>query len=244
MRSSWRGRSWSLSDTLVRDYDVVEFLSRLCQRSVEVLEVTAAGALLTDGAKQLQVVAASTETVTVAADPASGGPVRGCLPRGRRAGPCPTFAGWADAGRCSAPRALGAGMAGVCAFPMRLRADRIGALNVFQATPGALDEAAAGQALADVATIAILQARVVEDAARLAGQLERALESGWWSSRPRGSWPSGSGSTRRWRSSDCGEPPPTRSPGDSASAASETVRPNGPTDPPTRLSARPLRLAP
>ena len=70
-------------------------------------------------------------------------------------------------------------MAGVCAFPMRLRADRIGALNVFQATPGALDEAAvlAGQALADVATIAILQARAVEDAARLAGQLEHALES-------------------------------------------------------------------
>jgi hypothetical protein len=64
-------------------------------------------------------------------------------------------------------------MAGVCAFPMRLRADRIGALNVFQATPGALDEAAAlaGQALADVATIAILQARAVEDAARLAGQV-------------------------------------------------------------------------
>jgi AmiR/NasT family two-component response regulator len=41
------------------------------------------------------------------------------------------------------PRALGAGVAGVCAFPMRLRADRIGALNVFQATPGALDETAA-----------------------------------------------------------------------------------------------------
>ena len=49
------------SDTLVRDYDVVEFLSRLCQRSVEVLEVMAAGALLTDGAKRLQVVAASTD---------------------------------------------------------------------------------------------------------------------------------------------------------------------------------------
>jgi AmiR/NasT family two-component response regulator len=62
---------------------------------------------------------------------------------------------------------------------MRLRADRIGAVNVFQATPGAFDEAAvlAGQALADVATIAIPQARAVEDAARLAGQLERALAS-------------------------------------------------------------------
>ena len=62
---------------------------------------------------------------------------------------------------------------------MRLRADRIGALNVFQATPGSFDQAAvlAGQALADVATIAILQARAVEDAAQLAGQLEHALES-------------------------------------------------------------------
>jgi hypothetical protein len=37
------------SDTLVGDYDVVEFLARLCQRSVEVLEVTAAAAFLTTG---------------------------------------------------------------------------------------------------------------------------------------------------------------------------------------------------
>jgi GAF domain-containing protein len=169
------------SDTLVRDFDVMEFLSRLCQRSVEVLEVTAAGALLTDGARQLQVVAASTETVTVLET----------LQIQRQEGPC------VDAYRSGqrvavpdlrrvgrrwpvfTPRALGAGMAGVCAFPMRLRDARIGALNVFQATPGSFDEAAvlAGQALADVATIAILQARAVEDAARLAGQLEHALES-------------------------------------------------------------------
>ena len=93
--------------------------------------------------------------------------------------PCRTSAGSAGAGRRSPPGALGAGISGVCAFPMRLRADRIGALNVFQTTPGPLDQAAvlAGQALADVATIAILQARAVEDAARLAGQLEHALKS-------------------------------------------------------------------
>jgi GAF domain-containing protein len=169
------------SDTLVRDFDVTEFLSRLCQRSVEVLEVTAAGALLTDGSRQLQVVAASTETVTVLET----------LQIQRQEGPC------VDAYRSGqrvavpdlhrvgrrwpvfTPRALGAGVAGVCAFPMRLRAARIGALNVFQATPGSFDEAAvlAGQALADVATIAILQARAAQDAARLAGQLEHALES-------------------------------------------------------------------
>jgi len=66
MREEQLARAFvEFSDTLVRDYDVVEFLSRLCQRSVEVLEVTAAGALLTDGAKRLQVVAASTEMVTV-----------------------------------------------------------------------------------------------------------------------------------------------------------------------------------
>jgi hypothetical protein len=53
------------SDTLVHDYDVVEFLSRLCRRSVEVLGVSGSGALLADGAGRLQVVAASTEQVTV-----------------------------------------------------------------------------------------------------------------------------------------------------------------------------------
>jgi hypothetical protein len=59
---------------------------------------------------------------------------------------------------------------------MRLRADRAGALTVFQATPGAFDQAAvpAAEALADVATIAILQARAVEDAARLAGRVLHA----------------------------------------------------------------------
>jgi GAF domain-containing protein len=169
------------SDTLVHDYDVVEFLSRLCRRSVEILGVTGSGALLTDGADRLQVVAASTEQVTVLET----------LQIQRQEGPCvdayrsgrqvavPDLRQTARRWPAFTPRALGAGIAGVCAFPMRLRADRIGALNVFQATPGPFDEAAilAGQALADVATIAILQARAVEDAARLAGQLEHALKS-------------------------------------------------------------------
>ena len=85
MREGQLARAFvELSDTLVRDYDVMEFLSRLCQRSVEVLEVTAAGALLTDGARRLQVVAASTETVDGpgdAANPGPGGPMRRRLPQ-------------------------------------------------------------------------------------------------------------------------------------------------------------------
>jgi GAF domain-containing protein len=169
------------SDTLVRDFDVTEFLSRLCQRSVEVLEVTAAGALLTDGTRQLQVVAASTETVTVLETlqiQRQEGPCVDAYRSGRRVA-VPDLRRVGRRWPVFTPRALGSGVAGVCAFPMRLRAARIGALNVFQTTPGSFDEAAvlAGQALADVATIAILQARAAQDAARLAGQLEHALES-------------------------------------------------------------------
>jgi GAF domain-containing protein len=170
------------SDTLVGDYDVMEFLTRLCDRCVEVLEVSAVGALLTDREGRLGLVSASTEAVKVLET----------LQVQRREGPC------LDAYRSGervvvpdlrrgvggrwpvfAPQALAAGVAAVCAFPMRLRDQRIGALNAFQTVAGGFDgtATAAGQALADVATIAILQARAVEDASRLAGQLEHALES-------------------------------------------------------------------
>ena len=189
------------SDTLGGDYDVVEFLSRLGQRSVEVLEVTAAGALLTDRADQLQVVAASTETVTVLETmqiQRHEGPCVDAYRSGRRV----AVPDLRRAGRrwpVFTPRALEAGISGVCAFPMRLRADRIGAFDVFQATPGSFDQAAvrAGQALADVATIAILQARAVEGAARLPGA-GAALEAGAVE-QARGSCRA-LGSTLRWRS--------------------------------------------
>jgi GAF domain-containing protein len=170
------------SDTLVRGYDVVDFLARVCERCVDVLEVSAVGALLTDGAGRLGLVSASTQAVAVLE----------ALQVQRQEGPC------LDAYRSGervvvpdlhrvaggrwpvfTPRALASGLAAVCAFPMRLRDARIGALNVFQVAPGGLDGAAvrAGQALADVATIAILQARAIEDATKLASQLEHALAS-------------------------------------------------------------------
>ena len=102
------------SDTLVRDYDVVGFLSRLCQRSVEVLEVTAAGALLTDGAKRLQVVAASTEQVTVLETlQTQRQEGRAWMPTAAAGGwPCRIFAGSAGAGRCSPRGPSGPGWPG------------------------------------------------------------------------------------------------------------------------------------
>jgi GAF domain-containing protein len=159
----------------------VRFLARLCQRFAKVIEVSAAGAVLTDRRGRLQLATASTETLAALQSlqlQRWQGPCVDAYRYGRRVavpdlrrvrGRWPVFA----------PRALEAGVAAVCAFPMRLRDDRIGALNFFQATPGEFDEAAvqAGQVLTDMATIAILQARAAQDATRLARQLEHALES-------------------------------------------------------------------
>src|SRR6185437_888830 len=50
-----------MADTLVDDFDLLEFLNRLTERCVELLDVAAAGLLLTDGQGALQVVAASSE---------------------------------------------------------------------------------------------------------------------------------------------------------------------------------------
>jgi len=50
-----------IADTLVDDFDVIEFLQLLADRSVSVVEVSAAGLLITDQRGALRVVAASTE---------------------------------------------------------------------------------------------------------------------------------------------------------------------------------------
>ena len=62
---------------------------------------------------------------------------------------------------------------------MRLRADVIGALNLFDTEPGALDPETIrlGQALADVATIGLLQERAIRHRETLAEQLQSALNS-------------------------------------------------------------------
>ena len=50
-------------DTLVGDFDVIEVLTVLTSRCVELLEVSAAGILLADSRGQLRVIGASTEAI-------------------------------------------------------------------------------------------------------------------------------------------------------------------------------------
>ena len=78
-----------------------------------------------------------------------------------------------------APEAVASGWQSVYALPMRLRQDTIGALTLLRARNGTLDPAdlVAAQALADVATIGILQHRAAEEHRLLAEQLQYALDS-------------------------------------------------------------------
>ena len=50
-----------LADTLVAEYDVIDFMQTLAERSVELVNVSAAGIMLADGAGRLHHAACSSE---------------------------------------------------------------------------------------------------------------------------------------------------------------------------------------
>ncbi len=79
----------------------------------------------------------------------------------------------------AAAAALELGMQAVYAFPLRLRDDCVGALNLYreQVGPFEEDDIRLAQAFADVAAIGILQERTVREAQQRADQLQHALNS-------------------------------------------------------------------
>jgi len=169
-----------MADTLVDDFDVIDFLHVLTQRCVQLLGVSAAGLLLTDERDTLQVVAASSERTRLLELfqlQTDQGPCVDCYHTGQPV----SVADLPSAGRWPRFTAAAAevGFAAVHAVPMRLRAEVIGALNFFDTNPGALDEGKLriGQALADVATIGLLQQRAIHRRDLLSGQLQTALNS-------------------------------------------------------------------
>ena len=170
-----------LADTMVADFDVIDFLHMLTSRSVELLAVSAAGVVLGDPRGELRVAAASSEAaemVELFQIQNDQGPCLDCLRTGR-----PVTAAGLDGPGQRWPRfaaaATRAGFGAVNAVPMRLRDQVIGALNLFSAGTAPLSPAGQriGQALADVATIGLLQERNVRRAETLAEQLQAALNS-------------------------------------------------------------------
>jgi GAF domain-containing protein len=170
-----------LADNLVEDFDVVELLTVLADRCVEVLGVDAAGIMLAATDAPLRVIASSSDAMReleLFEIQAEEGPCLDCHRTGLRVShldlssgttPWPQFAG----------EAVAAGYLAVNALPMRLRGATIGALNLFDAVPPGLppEDLDIAQSFADVATIAVLQDRAHVQAQRLNEQLQGALTS-------------------------------------------------------------------
>ena len=170
-----------LADTMVADFDVIDFLHMLTDRSVALLAASAAGVVLADPRGELRVAAASSEAaglIELFQIQNDQGPCLDCFRTGQ-----PVTA--ADLTRADqrwprfAATAVQAGFRTVEALPMRLRDQVVGALNLFRATPDpfAAADLRIGQALADVATIGLLQERSLRRTEILAEQLQGALNS-------------------------------------------------------------------
>jgi GAF domain-containing protein len=169
-----------VADTLVDDFDVVDFLTTLCEHATLVSGADAVGIMLTDHRGDLRFMAASNDAgrdLEMSQLQLGEGPCLDCvrtkepvvntdLPEARS---WPGFAAYA----------IEAGFHSVHAFPMRLRDQAIGALNLFSVSETRFesDEVRVVQSLADVATIAILQERSITRAEALTEQLQGALNS-------------------------------------------------------------------
>ncbi len=171
----------TVADTLIADFDIIDLLHTLVNECVDLLDVDAGGLLLADEAGELQLVASTSEQaqfVEVIQLSAGAGP---CVDSYRQ-GVAVTVADMETDGGAW-PRfqaaALDQGFHAVFATPMRLRGHVLGAMNLFSKTVGAPTEqdALIAQALADIATIGILQERSIRETHILNEQLQRALES-------------------------------------------------------------------
>lgn len=170
-----------VADTLVDEFDLIEFLHLVTSRSTELVDTAAAGLLLADHRGHLQFMAASSEEARLLE----------LFQVQNQEGPCQdafrsgTAVVNADLSKENdrwplfAPRAVSAGYLSVHAFPLRLRSEVIGALNLFGRNHDRLDDedGLIIQALADVATIGILQERSIHRGEVLTEQLQSALNS-------------------------------------------------------------------
>jgi GAF domain-containing protein len=168
-----------LSDTLVADIDVVEFVRLLTRRSVQLLDVQLAAVMVADLHGALRLTAASSEyrqllelfeiDAAPCADSFASGGMVAVPDLTAVGGRWPQFTRQADA----------AGFRSVYALPMRLRGEVIGVLALLRGQAGPLgdDDIRLGQALANVTTVGLLQHRTLAQRRVLAEQLRHVLNS-------------------------------------------------------------------
>jgi GAF domain-containing protein len=171
-----------VSDTLVDDFDLVDFLQMLAQRTAELAAASVVGIVLADQHGQLQFMAGSQEDARLLELFQLQNDEGPCLDAFRSFEPVINndLSLAADRWPRFAPHATAAGFRTVHAFPLRLRAQAIGALNIFGTDQESLlsgDDHGLVQSLADLASIALLQERAVRHGEMLTEQLQGALNS-------------------------------------------------------------------
>jgi GAF domain-containing protein len=171
-----------VSDTLVDDFDLLDFLHMLTLRTAELAAASVVGLVLADQQGHLQFMASSREDAKMLE----------LFQLQNEEGPCLDAFSTATAVVNTdlhdaaarwprfAPHAAAAGFRSVHAFPLRVRSQAIGALNVFGADDAKhldAEDVPIVQALADVASIALLQERAIRRGEVLTEQLQGALNS-------------------------------------------------------------------
>ena len=169
-----------LADTLASDFDIVDFLHGLSADSVEILRAEAAGVMLADPRGGLRLIASSDERMRLLElfeIQDAQGPCLDAFSSGRavQATAADSRARWP----VFASRASGAGFQMMCAVPLRVRTNVIGALNLFRGSdePFTCAEMEIAQAMAEMAAIGLIQERALRERNLLAEQLQAALNS-------------------------------------------------------------------
>lgn len=171
----------TLADSLVADYDIIDLLQTLVDQATDLFDATASGITLQQNNQHLEVIVSTSEESRLVElmqvrtgegpclEAVTSGHVVSVVNHAEMVARWPVFAAAAEESN----------YVSVHAIPLRLRGQTIGSLNLFRDREGALNEqdAIAAQALADVATISIIQARTIRDGTTLKDQLQRALDS-------------------------------------------------------------------
>lgn len=170
-----------MADTLVEDFDVVDLLTGLADRCVNILGVSAAGVMLASPDGHLRLAASSSETMRILEMfelQADEGPCLDAFHTGEMV-EHETLSGGTGRWPRFSTVALEAGFESVIAIPMRLRDMTVGALNIFSVTQTPIDggDVLVARAFADLATISLLQNRASSETQVMNEQLTRALAS-------------------------------------------------------------------